>query len=104
MPTLIHFSTELEGMPRVREILEANEWSSLDDGDEEGHENLLEDTHDEDGLDLEAHELEKEMLGLRMAVDSGRDDPTADDDLDDDQLETLMMRVQAIRGKQIILA
>lgn len=94
-------------MPRVREILEANEWTSPEDDDayEEGHQSLLGETNDgEDGFDLEANELEKEMLGLRVAVENRGDDDdedgaSGDDDLNDDQLETLMTRVQAIRGE-----
>lgn len=81
-------------MARVREVLEANEWDSPSDDYSQG----LLDTLDDDGFDFEANELVREMLGLRMSIENEEDD---EDDLQVEQLESLMMKVQAIRGKSI---
>ncbi|KAI1954056.1 hypothetical protein LOZ57_000401 [Ophidiomyces ophidiicola] len=93
---------ELEGMPRIREVLEANEWamaSSHEDATDLSS-SMLEDI-EEGGLGFEVGELEREMLGLRMAIERGGDDGAEDDfeedDLQVEQLEALMQRVQAIR-------
>ncbi|EEP78471.1 predicted protein [Uncinocarpus reesii 1704] len=96
---------ELEGMPRIREVLEANEWTMF-----ASHEDLANpasgslDDFAEEGLDIEVGELEREMFGLRMAIEKGEGDGTEgeEDDFDEDdlaveQLEGLMLRVQAIR-------
>lgn len=79
-------------MARIREVLEANEWTSSSNDD--FGQDLLEDL--DDGFDLEANELEREMLGLRMAIENEEDD---EDDLKVEELEALMQRVQAIRGE-----
>lgn len=79
-------------MARIREVFEANDWTSS--SNDEFGQGLLEGL--DDGFDLEANELEREMLGLRMAIENEDD---GEDDLNVEELETLMQRVQAIRGK-----
>ncbi|EER24907.1 hypothetical protein CPC735_015050 [Coccidioides posadasii C735 delta SOWgp] len=96
---------ELEGMPRIREVLETNEWamaSSIGD-DLDSASGFLEDL-DDDRLDLEIGELEREMVGLRMAIENGGGDGAdlegedfVEDDLKVEQMEGLMLRVQAIK-------
>lgn len=94
-------ATELEGMARVQEVLSANEWASgeptglHDDGGA-----LLADTDEPDDFDIGADELEREMLGLRMAIENGGDDDADLGHLEDDQLDGLLLRVQAIRGER----
>lgn len=94
-------------MPRIREVLEASEWAMASNEEEfDGFATgLLGDLEDQ-GLDLGVGELEREMLGLRMAINDRGDDGTEskelnEDDLDADKLEMLMHRVQAIKGESV---
>jgi Alpha and gamma adaptin binding protein p34 len=90
-------------MGRIKEALETHEWADTGDGDAEY---FLDSENEEDGFNLEVNELEREMLGLRMAIEKGggdTDDCDTDDDNDDaelkvEEMETLMMRVRAIKG------
>ncbi|GIK03325.1 hypothetical protein Aspvir_007394 [Aspergillus viridinutans] len=102
---------EYQGMRRIREILETHDWAApSEDADPGGfsedglEEHLLGLDRGENGFDLEVNELEREMLGLRMAIEHGGDDVDGqDEDEEDDDalkvesLEALMMRMQAIR-------
>ncbi|WEW61719.1 hypothetical protein PRK78_007213 [Emydomyces testavorans] len=95
---------ELEGMPRIREVLETNEWTMDLNGEGMGDAVSGLGELEGEGLDLEVGELEREMLGLRMAIEKGGDDGVEgewadfdEDDLKVEQLEGLMLRVQAIR-------
>ncbi|KAL2012950.1 hypothetical protein VTN00DRAFT_475 [Thermoascus crustaceus] len=99
---------EFEGMRRIREVLETHEWAASSSNDKEGHDDddtfgLDSDGEEgEDGFALEVNELEREMMGLRMAIEKGFDDLDDDDDDDDKEmkvegLESLMMRMQAIK-------
>lgn len=103
---------EYQGMRRIREILETNDWAAPSEDAAPGgisgdglEEHLLGLDCGENGFDLEVNELEREMLGLRMAIEHGGDggeDQDEDEDNDDglkvESLEALMMRMQAIRG------
>ncbi|KAM5446757.1 hypothetical protein MaudCBS49596_006363 [Microsporum audouinii] len=99
---------ELMGMARVLEVLETHQWSSstsddladdLGSIDPEGHNKAP------GGFTLEANELEKEMASLRLAINSNTNDSDigeqfeimGDDSLKVEQLEGLMLRVQAIK-------
>ncbi|RHZ44723.1 adaptin-binding domain-containing protein, partial [Aspergillus thermomutatus] len=98
-----------QGMRRIREILETHDWAAPSDdagpdgfGDDGLEEHLLGLDHGENGFDLEVNELEREMLGLRMAIEHGGDGIDDEDEDDEDglkveSLEALMMRMQAIR-------
>ncbi|GFF26764.1 small nuclear ribonucleoprotein Sm D3 [Aspergillus udagawae] len=102
---------EYQGMRRIREILETHDWAApsedADPGgfsDDDLEEHLLGLDRGENGFDLEVNELEREMLGLRMAIEHGGDDgddQDEDEEIDDglkvESLEALMMRMQAIR-------
>lgn len=107
-------------MPRIKEVLETHDWTASGDLD------ALEDQDPDDGFDdeddlesellgfgrsshtrgfgQEVQELEREMFGLRMAIERGGGDGEEDDAEDDgeevkvESMEALMMRVQAIRG------
>ncbi|KAJ9211476.1 hypothetical protein DTO166G4_6897 [Paecilomyces variotii] len=102
---------ELEGIPRIKEVLEATDWSASS-YDQDGSE----DNNSEAGFDFEVNELGREMMGLRFAIENGGGDGddfgretdnnfTGFDDDDDDEdremkveaLETLMIRMQAIK-------
>ncbi|KAJ5485301.1 hypothetical protein N7539_005289 [Penicillium diatomitis] len=105
---------EYEGMPRIKEVLETHDWSTpspaedLDDEDFGFDEDDLEtellgfgQRSHTSGFGQEVHELEREMLGLRMAIERGGGDGDSDDDgneeLKVESIEGLMMRMQAIR-------
>jgi hypothetical protein len=109
---------EREGMPRIKEVLETHDWSMA--GDNSGFDGDDPDMDSEDdlqdqllglgssrGFGDEVHELEREMFGLRMAIERGggdgdeRDDSDHDDgedEIDVESMEALMMRMQAMKG------
>jgi hypothetical protein len=104
---------ELQGMRRIKEVLETHEWA----GDEEGE---LDTSLPEDGDDLEREllgldeeapsgfknevdELQREMVGLRFAIGRGGDGNVDEDDEGDEELrvdavEALLTRMRAIKG------
>ncbi|KAL2870846.1 adaptin-binding domain-containing protein [Aspergillus lucknowensis] len=97
---------ELQGMRRVKEVLETHEWAG-DDGEDIG---LLDDDDDLErellgsnegggGLDTEVNELEREMVGLKLAI--GRpgddDDDEGDEEIRVDAVEALLLRMRAIK-------
>ncbi|KAJ5959211.1 uncharacterized protein N7479_006361 [Penicillium vulpinum] len=109
---------EREGMPRVKEVLETHDWSMVGgdsgfDGDNDPDMDSDDDLEDHllglngtRGFGDEVHELEREMFGLRMAIERGggdgdeRDDSDhddGDDEIDVESMEALMMRMQAIK-------
>jgi Alpha and gamma adaptin binding protein p34 len=93
-------------MRRIREVLEAHQWA--DSHDSEDMDRLLDSEGEEDGFNLEVNELEREMMGLRTAIEKAGPGDEADDDGDDGEqsdaelkvegMEALMMRIRAIRG------
>lgn len=110
---------EREGMPRIKEVLETHDWSMVGgdsgfDGDNDPDVDSDDDLQDQllglggsRGFGDEVHELEREMFGLRMAIERGggdgdeRDDSDHDDgedEIDVESMEVLMMRMQAIKG------
>ncbi|KKZ61694.1 hypothetical protein EMCG_03803 [[Emmonsia] crescens] len=96
---------ELQGMSRIREVLQTNEWTSTSQGDLST--DFLQDSDGETGFDKEANELEREMFGLRLAIEKGGDQTSAsepdlknDDDEDGlhvEKMDGLMLRMQAIK-------
>jgi hypothetical protein len=99
-------------MPRIKEVLETHDWtSSVDTLDPDLEVDL--DFEDDEfgptvGFDNEVHELEREMFGLRMAIERGGGAGYGDEDEFDhedehgeikvESMEALMMRMRAIRG------
>lgn len=99
--------TELEGLERVKEVLEASEWASPDDDDDEEFDSarlgLLSNIDEGDeGFNLEVGELEREMLGLKMAIGKGGGDGDDTEERDEErqveELEGLMLKMQAVKG------
>ncbi|KAJ5549873.1 Alpha/gamma-adaptin-binding protein p34 [Penicillium sp. DV-2018c] len=106
---------EREGMPRIREVLETHDWSMTSDasglGDDSG--DSEDDIQDQllgmsgsRGFGDEVSELEREMFGLRMAIERGGGDgdeeddfghEDGDDEIDVESMEALMMRMKAIK-------
>lgn len=110
---------EHQGMRRIRQIIETHDWASDDQSgdadadlgfDDDLEEQLLGFDKSSSGFNLEVNELEREMFGLRMAIERGGDgsDFDEDEDVDDDgdvdddikveSMEALMLRMQAIKG------
>jgi hypothetical protein len=94
------------GIERLREALETNDWES----NELGEELSLEDLEDEDeegegsiGFGIEAAEMEMEMFGMKQAIYGGNNGEEMDDeggqDEEVEQLQAMMLRMQAVRGK-----
>ena len=105
---------ELMGVERVKQLLEAVDWSGPGAGIEAKDFDLNFLSYDEkdgapgvDGIKLQGQELEREMMGLKLAMrdqDPGEDDEhdpsmgvEEDEDLKIDQLPRLLERVVAIR-------
>ncbi|KAJ5983662.1 Alpha/gamma-adaptin-binding protein p34 [Penicillium waksmanii] len=98
---------EYEGMPRIKEVLETHDWSAAgEDGlDDDLEAELLGfDREGGSGFGMEVNELEREMLGLRMAIERGGGDGDSDGEIDGDEeddkvesMETLIMRMQSLR-------
>ncbi|KAE8380252.1 hypothetical protein BDV26DRAFT_257595 [Aspergillus bertholletiae] len=94
---------EYRGMRRVREILETHDWASTPSGRADGAgdvEDELERHLLEDGFDMEVNELEREMVGLRFAIENGGDDLGGideDDEMKVESMEALMLRMKAIK-------
>ncbi|KAL2048117.1 hypothetical protein N7G274_000028 [Stereocaulon virgatum] len=86
------------GIPRLLEALEANEWDS---GDGEVDGDLTEDELGlEDGFGAEAAQMEREMMGLKMAVHGEEcvgagDGEGGDEDVQD--MENMILKMQAIK-------
>lgn len=97
-------------MRRIKEVLETHDWAAAGSDDEAGLDDELEEKLlglDGDGFDLEVNELQREMVGLRFAIERGGDD--VDSECEDgneegngedkvEAMETLMLRMQAIKG------
>ncbi|KGO47700.1 Alpha/gamma-adaptin-binding protein p34 [Penicillium expansum] len=109
---------EREGMPRIKEVLETHDWSMVGgdsgfDGDNDPEIDSDDELQDQllglggsRGFGDEVHELEREMFGLRMAIERGggdgdetddSDHDNGDDEIDVESMEALMMRMQAIK-------
>ncbi|KAJ5540793.1 Alpha/gamma-adaptin-binding protein p34 [Penicillium frequentans] len=111
---------EFEGMPRIKEVLETHDWTGPGDLRDPDADQELDFDFDDDleagllsgsksrtrGFGQEVQELEREMLGLRMAIEHGGGDgeegdfgdfEDGDDEIKVESMEGLMMRVQAIK-------
>lgn len=102
---------EYEGIPRVKEVLETHDWSAAgEDGLDDDLEELLGfDREGGSGFGMEVNELEREMFGLRMAIERGGGDGYSDGESDGDEeenkvesMETLIMRMQSLRGMLVL--
>ncbi|KAJ5661805.1 uncharacterized protein N7477_009421 [Penicillium maclennaniae] len=100
---------EYEGMPRIKEVLETHDWTASGDSFD-ADELDMEDDFDEfmsggkshsRGFGEEVNELEREMFGLRMAIERGgdrHDDSESENEEDQvESIEALMLRMQSIR-------
>lgn len=108
---LVNCGTELIGLERAKEVLESNEWGSDPAGKDDGgmHQGLLE-SDEEEKFDMEVHELEREVAGMKLAImkggeeaaSSNEDEGEGDDELRVEQLDALMIKAREMRGKDTI--
>jgi hypothetical protein len=104
---------ELEGLPRLKEVLSTHEWTasaSIDGDDDEDEEDdimsfLNSGTRRDEstGFRFEVNQLEREMMGLRFAINGGDDEDDSNEEEEDtelqvENLEALMMRMRSIKG------
>lgn len=86
------------GIARLREALEAYEWDS--GGGDVDVDELEEELGLEDGFGAEAAEVEREMVGLKMAVrrEGGEDEEDGEEEEEGvEELENMMLKMQAIK-------
>ncbi|XHG01125.1 hypothetical protein AWENTII_004526 [Aspergillus wentii] len=108
---------EYQGMRRIKEVLETHDWTASEDPDvgnldDDLERHLLGLDDDDTGFGLEVNELEREMVGLRMAIERGggdggssdedEDEDDGDDEIKVESMEALMLRMQAIKGMSLI--
>jgi hypothetical protein len=94
-------------MRRIKEVLETHEWTASATNDNDDLNNFLnsdEENDYDDGFNLEVNELEREMMGLRFAIQNGGGDGGEENEDDQyselkvEELEALMLRMHAIKG------
>lgn len=103
---------ELLGVARLKEALEANDWDGADDAeggvDVDDFEAGDEEVDDEGsiGFGIDPAEMEEEMAGMKQAIYGGgamgADDEIEDEETGDreiQQLQAMMLKMQAVRGK-----
>lgn len=95
------------GIERLREALEANDWESNELGEGINPEDFENDDDGEGGgsigFGIEVAEMEMEMFGMKQAVYGGDNAEQNEDEEGQDeeveQLQAMMLRMQAVRGK-----
>lgn len=99
------------GIERLKEALQANDWDGGDDlGDDinpEDFEHSDDEAEGSIGFGIEAAEMEAEMFGMKQAIYGDR--TGEDEDVDDtegdkevEQLQEMMLKMQAVRGKYFL--
>jgi len=95
------------GIARIKEALEANDWSTGEGDGFQSDDLGLGGGEEEDGTEgfgAEAAEMEREMFGMRNAIygegqyQSGEGDEQ-DEELKVEQLGNLMLKMQVVKGK-----
>jgi hypothetical protein len=103
---------EFVGVERLKEALETNEWDGNDDVGGEVDLDELEADDDEKGegslgFGIDPTEMEEEMSGMKQAIYGGWDgeeDEIGDEaagDKEIEQLQAMMLKMQAVRGKSL---
>ena len=93
---------EKVGIARLKEALEAHEWDAGGGDGDVDFDELEEELGVEDGFGAEAAEVEREMVGLKMAVrrvggEDGEEDEEEGADEGVEELENMMLKMQAIK-------
>lgn len=95
---------EPTGIDRVKEALETTEWDGADDefGDILGEEGLGDMDESGEGewgaFSVEEAEMNRELLGMKTAVNGGDAGDEEDEALQVEELERMMGKLQAIKG------
>ena len=103
---------EFHGIRRIREVLETHDWADSPnaDLDDDLEKELMDLDKGESGFSLEVDELQREMVGLRFAIEHGGGSASEDDEHDNSErhganeeeqvesLEALMLRMKSMRG------
>jgi hypothetical protein len=106
----MHF-VEPIGLERLKEALESNDWEGANQLGEDFTLDDLDDDEDEDGegsigFDIDPAEMEEEMAGMKRAIYGGglglEEDETEQDE-EVEKLQTMMLKMQAVRGKYCTL-
>jgi hypothetical protein len=100
---------EVVGMERVKEALEANDWTGDDGGDLDGLDGLDELGEDGDGLSDDegpdplkfiGDEMEREMFGLHSAIfPDSESGPKDEEEGEIEKLDSIMFRLQTMKGR-----
>jgi len=102
-----YLGAEPVGIARIKEALEANDWSTGEGDGFQSDDLGLGGGEEEDGTEgfgAEAAEMEREMFGMRNAIygegqyQSGEGDEQ-DEELKVEQLGNLMLKMQVVKGK-----
>lgn len=96
---------ESQGVARLREALEANDWNA-DDPDLDDFDPIIDDFGEDDeaslGFDIDPKEMEEEMKGMKEAIYGAglsMNEEGGDHDEEVEKLQAMMMKMQAVRGK-----
>jgi len=102
---------EPQGVARLKEALEANDWGGggVED-DDELHVSDLEGSDDEGSLEfgIGRDEMKDEMVGMKQAIYGGGtcmdgEDVDPEEDEEVEKLHAMMLRMQAVRGECLLL-
>lgn len=102
---------ETQGIERLKEALEANDWEAPDElGDAMGLEDFEGEDDDENGslgFDLgpeDGAEMEMEMFGMKRAIHEGGEEDDEEEKGEGhnegvEELQAMMLKMQAVRGE-----
>lgn len=98
------------GMERLKEALEANDWEGNDELGDAIDLEAFDDDSDAGsigfGLDAkDREEMEREMRGMKQAIYGGGDGEDEEEDPSDkdvEDLQAMMLKMQAVRGKLFV--
>ena len=89
------------GIARVREALEANSWAADEDKDLDqlGQPKKKKNPSFGDTFAAEEAEMNVELMNMKTAVNDGNEADEANEALQVEELERMMGRLQAVKGK-----
>ena len=88
---------EKTGLARLKEALEAHEWESGAGGVDDLSDDFGLGSEEEDGFDAETAQMEREMVGLKMALHEEDESGAAGGAEDVEEMESMMVKVRAIK-------
>lgn len=92
---------EVRGVGRVREGLECNDWEAEGEGEGSDGEGFDWEGEEGVGFGIGPEEMAEEMAGMKRAIYGGAEgsEDEQDEERDVEQMEGLMMKMQAMRGE-----